>query len=252
MAGKALVIVLAVQSPLAPTRIIGRGAASAANSTLSVPSLKPGGVLADATALERVGDHDHRRGDLDSRVERRQQEGLRSSSRFARAADPRGIDVRQRGEPVQCADAVPGLERGQAVAPSPQTIVQESMRERLAVVVAHHVVHEDHRAQLRPADAPLLDLGIDADRLPSGRAGRAGPGTLPTRLWPVEVAAEREARAASRARPSRWCSRHGRACRRPAGSAASSAASARARARRASARRTWAARSRQACAEAGG
>ena len=41
MAGNALVIVLAVQSPLAPTRIMGRGAASAANSTLSVPCRSP-------------------------------------------------------------------------------------------------------------------------------------------------------------------------------------------------------------------
>ena len=34
-------MVLAVQSPVAPTRIIGRGAQSAANSTLSVPCRRP-------------------------------------------------------------------------------------------------------------------------------------------------------------------------------------------------------------------
>ena len=53
------------------------------------------------------------------------------------------------------------------------------MAERLAVVVADHVVHEDDAAELRPADAALLDLGIDPAVLPVAVRAEDRPGRLP-------------------------------------------------------------------------
>ena len=87
---------------------------SAQRGELDVVGAVPqaGGVLADAAPLERVRDHHHRRRHLDPVVEGREQKGLRAPSRFARAADPRRVDVGQRAEPVERADAVPRLEVG--------------------------------------------------------------------------------------------------------------------------------------------
>ena len=152
-----------------------------------------GGVLADAAALERVGDHHDRRRDLDAIVERREQEGLGAAARFARAADPRDIHVGQRGQPVERPDAVPGLERGQAQAPVAQAIVQERVGERLAVVVADHVIQEDDAAQLGPSDAALLDLGIDPAVLPVAVRAEDARDLARRAGRPIEVAAEREA-----------------------------------------------------------
>ena len=71
---------------------------------------------------------------------------------------------------------------------------RNACRERLAVVVADHVVHEDDAAQLGPADAALLDLRIDPPVLPVPvRAEQARD--LADRLGrPIQVAAEREPR----------------------------------------------------------
>ena len=95
-------------------------------------------------------------------------------------------------QPVEGPDAVPGLERDEAQAPAPEAVVEEGVAERLAVVVADHVVQEDDAAELGPADAALLDLGIDPAVLPVAvRAEHAGQlAGLAGR--PVEVAAERE------------------------------------------------------------
>ena len=122
----------------------------------------------------------------------REQEGLRAAARFAGTADPRRVHVGQRGEPVKCADAVPGLEGRQAQAPAPQAIVQEHMSKWLAVVVADHVVHENNAAELGPANTPLLDLGIHSPVIPvSVRTQNRGHAAALIRR-PVEVAAERE------------------------------------------------------------
>ncbi len=68
------------------------------------------------------------------------------------------------------------------------------MGKRLAVVVANHVVQEDDTAQLRPANAALLNLGIHAPVVPVA-VGAQDP-RQPARgvCRPVEIAAQGEAR----------------------------------------------------------
>ncbi len=67
------------------------------------------------------------------------------------------------------------------------------MSERLAIVVADHVVHENNAAELGPSNTALLDLGIHAPVIPvSVRTQDRGHSAALIRR-PVEVAAEREA-----------------------------------------------------------
>ena len=173
------------------------------------PRRRPGGDLdviradpqarvqfsADAPALHLVRDHDHRRGDLDPRVERGEQERLRPAAGLARDPDPRRVDVRQRQGPVEGAGAVPGLERDEAQAPSAEAVVEEGVSERLAVVVADHVVHEDDAPEpLRQPDAARLDVGLDAADLPVPVRAEDQRQPAGLALRSVEVAAEGEAR----------------------------------------------------------
>ena len=171
-----------------------RGAHSAANSTLSVPCRRPAAFSQTQPPWK---------------VSETITTGAETLMRSSRAVSRKvwvpppdspvqpirvDIDVRQRGQPVERPDAVPGLERGQAQAPAPQAVVQEHVRERLAVVVADHVVQEDDAAELRPANAALLDLGIDPAVLPVAVRAEDARHLAGRVDRPVEVAAEREAR----------------------------------------------------------
>ena len=171
----------------------GRGAQSAANSTLSVPCRKPA-AFSQTQPPWNVSETITTGADTLMRSSRAVSRKVcvpppDSPVQPIRAGSTSGSEV----EPVERADAVPGLERRQAQAPAPQAIVQEGMSERLAVVVADHVVHEDDAAELGPANTALLDLGIHSPVFPvSVRTEDRGHAAALIRR-PVEVAAEGEA-----------------------------------------------------------
>ncbi len=97
--------------------ICGRGAAAAAISMLENSTRKPGMFSQPTTALHDVADHDDWRLRGKAVVNRAQHEGLRAAAGFARAGEPMRVNVRQRREKIQRADAVPGLQSHERDAP---------------------------------------------------------------------------------------------------------------------------------------
>ena len=86
-----------VQSPVAPTRMSGRGAVERGELDVVGSVAQAGGVFADATALEVVRDHDHGGRDGDARIEGGEQKCLRAAAGFAGAADARRVDTLEGG-----------------------------------------------------------------------------------------------------------------------------------------------------------
>ena len=188
-----------------------------------------------------VRDHVDRGGDLDPVVDRGQQEGLgaaaggaggrRGGSRRRRAATP--------GSPPSGCCSTGGAPATRS--PTGRELrVEEAVVDLARVVVADHVVREDHVALAGEGDAARRDRSVGAVLEAAvgpvavrGEDAREGTG-LPHR--PVEVAGRRRSPGGSRSRPSRPSSRPARRGRRPARGAGPSPASARARRSRAPAR----------------
>src|ERR1035441_4058029 len=190
MAGPSTVSVSFVQSPLAATRICGRGAAAAAISMLEYSTRSPGSfsheqppcmvcetITIGACAASRSSTAPSmnvcaartpcRAARGEPILHRAEHDRLRASARFPGARQPRPVHVRQAFEEVERADAVPRLEPHQVDTPEQVDLVRGEMavrqimlvRRHIAafrkerVVIAHHVVGKRDHPLTRKVDA---------------------------------------------------------------------------------------------------
>src|ERR1043166_2565325 len=84
---------------------------------IRVLNAQTGRVFTTAAALHRVRDHYDRCLRGKAIVHRAKHEGLCAAARFTGASQPPGVHIRQRGEEIKGANAVPGLQAHQADVP---------------------------------------------------------------------------------------------------------------------------------------
>ena len=157
-------------------------------------------VLADVPALHRVRDHVDGGGEPDPVVHGAQQERLRPSPGGSGRGEAAPVDVGERLQEVDRADAVPQVEAQRSDAPQREARVEEAVVHLARVVVADHVVREDDVALPGEGDAARRDRARVAVLQPPvgpvavrGEHPGEGPG-LPHRA--VQVPRDVEARVA--------------------------------------------------------